>query len=500
MVESIPLEAIGPKEAVKPDATDKEKKAFFKAIKAKNSQKIKKFSKEYKLNFCFKEYTPLILALKKLNTLDVVKDLIENGAKVNYKDKDGWAPLHVAINNECSLDIIKLLIEHKAGINEVARYTCGSRKYTPLSVSVIKNNFEAFTFLIDKKANMTKENSDKTTALSLAQSNNRTEMLNYYYYGPLGYAIFTENLIKARQLLEDGADVFTTGPSNKTPLVIAVEKDSFKAIILLFEFGAKLTMQTAFLEAVNLGKIDIINFFIQHKVDINRKYLNGTTPLLKAVENENFHVVKTLIEKDATVDFSDNTLLLKAIGRGDLDVVKLLIEKGASVNSTDGQNSNPLFESLKLDNCDITKYLISKGAKMEAKYLVKNNFQHLQNLIKSKADLKNILQDQFESSILQKVVETKNAFFVKYLLDYVLSLNSNDIEHELKRLLGIAAKNHSFSIVKILIDAKADIASAEDELEEFAKHNDDFDVYYQELKQKLSKKSSADGDADTKTQ
>nr|XP_008195700.1 PREDICTED: putative ankyrin repeat protein RF_0381 isoform X2 [Tribolium castaneum] len=360
-------------------------------------------------------------------------------------------------------------MDNRTDLNEVSRYICDSPKFTPLSLSVMTKNFEAFKLLIDEGADINKANSDQSTALTLAQRNHRTEMLNYYY-GPLGYAIFTKNLVEARRLLEGGADVFTTGPSNKTPLVIAVEKDSFKAIILLFEFGAKLTMQTAFLEAVNLGKIDIINFFIQHKVDINRKYLNGTTPLLKAIE------------------------------RGNFDVVKLLIEKGASVNSTDGQNSNPLFESLKLDNCDITKYLISKGAKMEAKYLVENNFQHLQNLIKSKADLKNILQDQFESSILQKVVETKNAFFVKYLLDYVLSLNSNDIEHELKRLLGIAAKNHSFSIVKILIDAKADIASAEDELEEFAKHNDDFDVYYQELKQKLSKKSSADGDADTKTQ
>ncbi|XP_044272513.1 putative ankyrin repeat protein RBE_0220 [Tribolium madens] len=186
---------------------------------------------------------------------------------------------------------------------------------------------------------MCKQNSGNTIALIIAQNNCTIDIL-HYYFTPVGYAIFTKKLGEARQLLEDGVDVCMSGANNKTPLMIAVEKNDLEAIKLLFEFGADFTMPTALLEAINLGNVQIIDFFIKNNVVINRQYQDGTTPLIRALEKGNF------------------------------DVVKILVENGADVNFANG-HFTPLFEALKLDNCEVAKYLISKGASMEAKYLLK---------------------------------------------------------------------------------------------------------------------------------
>ncbi|XP_044262920.1 putative ankyrin repeat protein RF_0381 isoform X2 [Tribolium madens] len=463
-------------------ATQEEKEAFCKAIGNKNLKQVKEYvSEKLYVNFIFdNHHNPLTLALKSHN-IDVIKYLIENGAHVNCSNDYGYAPLHWAIKNDCSLDIIKLLINNNADINKISIYEF--EKYTPLSAAVDENNFEVAKLLIDEGADANKRNSDDSTALTLAHKYNRTDILNYYYYNSLGFAIFTEKLDEARKLLEDGADVFMTGAKKKLPLIIAVEKENLEAIKLLFEFGGDITMPTAVLKAINVGNLEIINFFLRNNVEINWKYRDGTTLLISAIEKGNFDVIKILIENGAEVNFPDNMPLITAVRMGNFDVVKILIENGASVNPTDNKNSYPLFEALKLDNYDITKYLINKGAKMEAKFLLKDNFQCVKNLIKMKTQLKSVLlDDHFETSTLLKVVETKNTCFVNYLLEQGLQIDSYDKKEESP--LAVAAKNRSFLIVQILINAGADINSAKKELEDLADEDENFDVYYQRLKRK----------------
>ncbi|XP_044256634.1 ankyrin repeat and KH domain-containing protein mask-like [Tribolium madens] len=275
---------------------------------------------------------------------------------------------------------------------------------------------------------------------------------NELYYSPLHNAIWAGKLYEARQYLEEGANVCKTARNNKTPLMVAVEKGSLEAIKLLFEFGADVTMQIAFLEAITLGKIDIINFFISNKVLINCTYRERTTPLIEAIRVGNF------------------------------DVVKILIENGADVNFTTDEGKYPLFEALKLNNCEITKYLISKGAKMQAKWLKHFTSQIVKNLTTMEIELKSILLGDFVHNTIVKAVETKSALVVKYLLEQGVPIDLCDKNE--KSPLAVAANEGYFRIVKILVDAGADILSAQKELQEFAKQNEDFYIYYQVLKQK----------------
>ncbi|XP_064216024.1 putative ankyrin repeat protein RF_0381 isoform X2 [Tribolium castaneum] len=451
-------------------ATTQETDAFIDAIEKGDLSGVRSYvSKKINLNFIYdkKHYndmyvTPLLVAIN-AKKIDVIEYLIENGAEVNYKTSYECAPLHYAIYNKCPLDIVKLLVNKDADVNLLARYSCylENIKYTPISVSIMENYFEAAKLLISSGADMCLKNSDGTTAVTLAQKYNQTEILDYYFT-PLGYAIFTKKIDQARKLLEDGADACNKGASKKTPLVLAVEQGNLEAVKLLFEFGASLTMKNALLEAINVGNVEIINFFIENNVAINCKYRDGITPLIRAVQKGNFKVVK------------------------------ILVESGADVNFTDVQGFYPLFDSLKLDDCEIAKYLISKGAKMDCKCLMQDHFQCVKNLMKMEVELKSVVLGNFDTCTLLKAVETGNPLFVKYLLEQGFSTELYDKNG--KSPLAVAAKNRSFTIVAILIYAGADVDSAKEELEEFANENDDFYLYYQDLKPRTKPKSQGLGE------
>lgn len=61
------------------------------------------------------EISPLRIAIE-LNSKDIVNLLIENGAKVNVKSKDGFSPLCIAVANNY-LDTAKALLDAGAAVN-----------------------------------------------------------------------------------------------------------------------------------------------------------------------------------------------------------------------------------------------------------------------------------------------------------------------------------------------------------------------------------------------
>ena len=70
-----------------------------------------------------KKWNSLLLSssyTRTTSSLDTVKLLIENGADINIKEKDGWTALMLACRNsntESSLETVKLLLENGANVN-----------------------------------------------------------------------------------------------------------------------------------------------------------------------------------------------------------------------------------------------------------------------------------------------------------------------------------------------------------------------------------------------
>jgi ankyrin repeat protein len=163
-----------------------------------------------------------------------------------------------------------------------------------------------------------------------------------------------------------------------TSLVIAVT-------ILISYFGSQGAFTpTAFAvkKYPTLAKI-----LINASVGINSRNSWWTTPLGIAVETDDIHTAKLLIEKGANVnvtyrynngkpvkvfrpkeggvveeEVSDDTLIMFASRKGNVEMIKLLIESGADINARTSKGKTALMEAAYGDKADAVDTLIVMGA------------------------------------------------------------------------------------------------------------------------------------------
>jgi ankyrin repeat protein len=120
----------------------------------------------------------------------------------------------------------------------------------------------------------------------------------------------------------------------------------------------------AFNQAVSEGDIEKVNLFIQGKISM--KGIDGTNPLLTAVNAEKLEVAKTLIENGVNVDTESDygTPLCVACAKGYKDIAEYLISEGADVDYLKGSIS-PLLLAAAANRKEIVKMLIKEGADID---------------------------------------------------------------------------------------------------------------------------------------
>ena len=92
----------------------------------------------------------------------------------------------------------------------------------------------------------------------------------------------------------------------------------------------------------------------------------GRNPILTAVGNNNFEIVRILAKAGANLNYTDGPgLLLSATEMGRLEMVKLLLSLGANVNGP-GMGETPLHSALAMGYPEIVKVLIAAGADTRA--------------------------------------------------------------------------------------------------------------------------------------
>ena len=111
--------------------------------------------------------TPLILATQSLKNAveQLVPWLIDNGANVDPRDKDGLTALHHACMYGNSCEVLNGLIKHGANVNAST-----SNKVTPLMRAAENCNVNAVSLLIEHGANVTLQDEDGDTALHYTAS------------------------------------------------------------------------------------------------------------------------------------------------------------------------------------------------------------------------------------------------------------------------------------------------------------------------------------------
>ncbi len=114
-------------------------------------------------------WTALAYACK-YNHLDIVKFLIENGAKINETVNTGSTPLAVALLSGY-FDIADYLIKHNADINKT-----DIMGMSPLMWAVKDGNLKIIQYLIEHGANINAVNSNGRSVIEIATSQ---EVINF---------------------------------------------------------------------------------------------------------------------------------------------------------------------------------------------------------------------------------------------------------------------------------------------------------------------------------
>ena len=244
--------------------------------------------------------------------IEKVRKCLQDGIDINSQENFCCTALHAAANGG-KKDVVEFLINRGANID--ARDTSGM---TPLYYTAIHNCEDIADLLLSKGADV---NAKDESGFAL-----------------LHYAVFCEDSKDAVKLLiGKGANVNIKDDDGSTPLVWAVWWSDKDMVELLISKGADLKQED------NYGYAALYWAAVQGSEDL----------------------VELLVAKGA----APISAIYLAVCTGDLAKVKRLVEEGADVNTRakGSGGGTPLFAAVFGDNNDIAKFLIAKGADVNAK-------------------------------------------------------------------------------------------------------------------------------------
>ena len=318
--------------------------------------------------------TPLIVAVQTGN-LDCVKVLLNYKASIEeqgecftylvFPSDNIWnlpkfesaytcPPLFLAAANG-NLDILSYLFEQGANVNasssseETDSWFLPSEfdDYlpiwrTPLIVALINGHNDAFTFLIDKGADV--------------------NLQDHVGYTALHHAVQSKNFDAASCLVHNGADInLFTSINKQTPLMLACQSHNMDAINFLLNKGAEVNLQDKDgKSALHFASSNIWYWLIQNLADVNMCDNHNCTPLMQASSESDVKKVAMLIENGAKVDLQDvdgNTALHHAVLNSydslgferTPDICLALLTAKASIHLCNSQGWTPLL--LASENC-----------------------------------------------------------------------------------------------------------------------------------------------------
>ena len=231
------------------------------------------------------EWTPLGFACEE-GRVAFVKSLIAKGAKINGAFADERMP-YLAAAGEGKLEVVEVLLE--AGVQLDQASASGT---TALSMAAREGHGAVVDYLLKKGASVNKANQDGWAPLHYATSEGHTSEM--------------KQLIKAGAKLElpvssEWTDISTRGGVRRvimgewTPLMLAIEEGKPEATEVLLAAGANVNVKvdkTVFL---------VVSDWKDQKTTPGKLLYaaSGWTPLMEAVEKQNFSLVKLLLSKGA---------------------------------------------------------------------------------------------------------------------------------------------------------------------------------------------------------
>ena len=239
--------------------------------------------------------------------------------------------------------------------------------------------------------------------------------------------------------------------SNRTPLIIAVEKNFVDIIELLLEHEnidvniKNNYNQTPLIIAVEKNFVDIVKLLLGHNnIDVNIQNNYNQTPLHIALYTNN-DIVKLLLEyKDININLINKygeTPLHIAANNNNIDIVKLLLlqRNDINVNLINEYGETPLHIAANNNNTDIVNLLLKNGnIKVNIKnkndntplhIAANNNNIDIVELLLEREDIKVNIKNYYDETPLHIALKKKNTDIIKLLSEPVDNSNNVAIKY-----------------------------------------------------------------------
>ncbi len=287
-------------------------------------------------------FTPLMAAIENGHT-SCCKALLET--KVCENQQRAASALTLAIKHG-NVDIVKALIEYGAPVKDVTLLTQSTWE---------RPNLKRFPWTSDSDS-YESDNSD-------SESPSRVNATPLTVAAGKGHREILELLIKA------GANVNEADENQYTPLMRAIQSNSFECFTELLKAGASVNTtegsdSSPLSVAVELDRHEFLTKLVRHKADVNRT-LDGLSVLAVAARIVCDWCVTRLLQAGAQVNTlcSDGaSSLLYAVQGSSESCVKRLIEAGAVVNVVANDLSTPLTAAASVGSVEIVAELLNVGA------------------------------------------------------------------------------------------------------------------------------------------
>ena len=290
--------------------------------------------------------TPFTRALEA--NLDIIKLLI-NASTVNTRDSLGNTPLHIAVFKQAAPEYIRFLLDSGAEIN--ARNRNGD---SPLYTAVRQNSRLTGEMLLARGADVFATNTANYSPLRLALSAGG-EVLDWLLTSevikafdgigntPLHYAAEWKSDSSAAVIIEKGAPIDAQNANGESAVFSALKAESDSTVKLLLKHGANKNIRdywgnTPLHACVRWDAEKSALLFLKSGSDVNAKNLSGKTALHEAARSSRKNIAQLLLTNDADINAADTlgrTPLMDAVQTGDSDMCALLLKNGASPSIQD---------------------------------------------------------------------------------------------------------------------------------------------------------------------